>query len=53
MNIIADNILVHSWVVALLGIVECKPCGVMMTVPYETGAEAINAWNRRANDETR
>lgn len=31
--------------------VECKPCGVMMTVPRETGNEGINAWNKRINNE--
>ena len=31
--------------------VECKPCGVMLTVPCETRNEGINAWNRRAENE--
>ena len=30
--------------------VECKPCGVTLTVPYVVGEEAIEAWNRRADN---
>ena len=31
--------------------VECKPCGVMLTAPWEVGNEAIKAWNRRVGNE--
>lgn len=30
--------------------VECKPCGVMLTVPYVAGEEGIKGWNRRADN---
>ena len=31
--------------------VQCTPCGVMLTVPYTTGEEGFNAWNRRADND--
>ena len=32
--------------------VTCK-CGVMLTVPCQTGNEGMIAWNRRTDDEQR